>query len=39
MTRICVPDTVKDLNIKVFNLMTLTSETRHIKWHESCKCV
>ena len=26
--RICVPDTVKDL---VFNLITLTNETRHIK--------
>ena len=19
--------------------MTLTNETRHIKWHESCKCL
>ena len=37
--RICVPDTVKDLNVKVFNLMTLTNETRHIKWHKSCKCI
>ena len=37
--RICVPDTVKNLNVKVFNLMTLTNETRHIKWHESCKCI
>ena len=37
--RICVPDTVKDWNVKVFNLMTLTDETRHIKWHESCKCI
>ena len=37
--KICVPDTVKDLNVKVFNLMKLTNETRHIKWHESCKCV
>ena len=26
--KICVPDTVKDLNVKVFNLMTLTNETR-----------
>ena len=33
--RVCVPDTVKGLNVKVFNLMTLTIETRHIKWHES----
>ena len=37
--RICVPDTVKNLNVKVFNLMTLTNETRHIKWHETCKCI
>ena len=37
--RICVPDTVKNLNVKVFNLMSLTNETRHIKWHESCKCI
>ena len=27
--RICVPDVVKNLNVKVFNLMTLTNETRH----------
>ena len=29
--KICVPDDVKDLNIKVFNLMSRTNETRHIK--------
>ena len=33
-----VPDVVKNLNIKVFNLMSRTNETRHIKWHETCKC-
>ena len=37
--RIYVLDTANDLNVKVFNLMTLTNETRHIKWHESCKCI
>ena len=37
--RIYAPDTVKDLNIKVFNLMVLTNETRHMKWYESCKCI
>ena len=37
--RICIPDTVKNLNIKVFNLILLTNETRHIKWHETCKCI
>ena len=34
----CVPDFVKILNIKVFNLMPRTNETRHLKWHEKCKC-
>ena len=36
--KICVPDAVK-VNVKVFNLMSRTSETRHIKWHEICKCI
>ena len=29
--RICVPDTVKNLNVKVFNLMSRTNETRSIE--------
>ena len=37
--KICVPDTLKDLNIRVFNLMSRTNETRHVKWHETCKCI
>ena len=37
--RICVPDVVKNLNVNVFNLMSLTNEARHIEWHETCKCV
>ena len=35
--KICVPGIVKDLNVKVFNQMSGTNETRHIKWHEMCK--
>ena len=35
---VCVPDAVKDLKVKVFNLMSRTNETRHIKWQETCKC-
>ena len=27
--KICVPDVVKNLNVKVFNLMARTNETRH----------
>ena len=37
--RICVPDTVKNLNVKVFNLMSKTIETRSIEWHETCKSI
>ena len=25
-------------NVKVFNLMSRTNETRHIEWHKTCKC-
>ena len=35
--KICVPDVVKDLNVKVFNLISRTNETKNIKWHETCK--
>ena len=37
--KICVPDVIKNLNLKVFNLLTRINETRSIKWHESCKCI
>ena len=36
--KICVSDVVKDLNVEVFNLMSRTNETGHIKWHKTCKC-
>ena len=36
--QISVSDFVKSLNVKVFNLMSRTNETRHIEWHETCKC-
>ena len=34
----CVPDVVKNINVKVFHLMSRTNGTRHIDWHETCKC-
>ena len=37
-SKMCVPDVVKNINVKVFNLMSKNNETRHIKWHETCKC-
>ena len=36
-TRICVPDVVENLNVKVFNLISRTNETGDIKWHKTCK--
>ena len=36
--KLCVPDVVKNLNVKVFSLMSRTNETRHMEWHETCKC-
>ena len=31
-------DSVKSFNVKVFNLMSRTNETRHTEWHKTCKC-
>ena len=36
--KMCVLDIAKNLNVKVFNLMSRTHETRFLEWHEKCKC-
>ena len=36
--KLCVPDVVKNINIKVLNLMSWSNQTKHIEWHETCKC-
>ena len=36
--KIYVPDQIKNTNVKVFNLMSRTDETRHINRHKTCKC-
>ena len=36
--KLCVFDVVKNMNIKVFNLMSKTNKNGHIDWHETCKC-
>ena len=38
-TKLCVPDIIKNINVKVFNSMSRINETRHIIWHETCKCI
>ena len=35
--KICVPDVIKNLNVKVFNLMSRTNKTRFIESHEAFK--
>ena len=35
--KLCVPDVVRNINIKVFHLMSRTNETRNVEWHETCK--
>ena len=38
--KLCVPDVSKNMNVKVFTLISRTNETRYIKWHETwCKCL
>ena len=37
MAKLCVPDIVRDMNIKV--LLARINETRKVVWHEMCKCV
>ena len=36
--KIYVPEKIKNTNVKVFNLMSRTNETRHIKSYKTCKC-
>ena len=36
--KICVPDIMKNLDVKVFNLMPSTNEARFIEWYETCIC-
>ena len=36
--KLCVPDVVKKINVRVVNLMSRSNQTRHKEWHETCKC-
>ena len=39
MARLCVPNIIKNVNMKVCNFLMRLNETRNVLWHESCKCV
>ena len=39
MKKLCVPNIIKEINIKVYNFLMRLNETRSVLWYESCKCV
>ena len=39
MAELCFPDVIKNMNIKVYNLLMRANETKNVVWHETCKCV
>ena len=39
MSKICVPNVIKGINMQVYNFLMRVNETRNVLWHESCKCV
>ena len=36
--KMCIPDVIKNINLKVFNLMSRTNKAKYIQLHETCKC-
>ena len=39
MAKLCVPNMIKRINMKVYNFLMRLNEARNVLWHESCKCV
>ena len=39
ISKICVPEIIKNVNMQVYNFLMRLNETRNVLWHESCKCV
>ena len=39
MAKLCVPNIIKRVNMKVYIFLMRLNETRKVLWHESCKCV
>ena len=37
MAKLCVPNIIKGINMKVYNFLMRLNETRNVLWHESCK--
>ena len=39
MAKMCVPNIIKRINMKVYIFLMRLNETRNVLWHESCKCI
>ena len=39
MAKLCVPNIINRVNMKVYNFLMRLNETGNVLWHESCKCV
>ena len=39
MAKMCVPNIIKTINMKVYNFLMRLNETRNVLRHESCKCI
>ena len=37
--KVCVPDIIKNVTVKIFDLMALTDKTKQVIFHESCKWI
>ena len=38
-SKVRVPNVIKNITAKVFDLMSWKNRAKQIKWHESCRCV
>ena len=38
-SRVCIPDIIKNVIVKIFDLISLKNRKKTDKWHERCKCV
>ena len=36
--KVCLPDSVKNISVKVFDLTTRKNVLKNVSFHESCKC-
>ena len=39
VAKLCVPNIMKKINMKVYNFLMKLNETRNVLWHKSCKYV